>query len=807
MNRSKTRHAQRSPIRRPRIRPGVERLDDRTLLSVGLDPGFGQAGQVIGTFGSTNGSAKASALAIQPDGKIVVSGTITTGSETSYEIVVERFDADGTIDTTFGQGGTSVVASVPDGNDLDVVVSNKVLIQPDGKIVLAASFPVNQVSQNDVIRLDADGSLDSTFGLGGFAGVTNLQATSSTIAGLALQADGKIVLAGTAASTNADYDSDFAAERLDPNGTIDTTFGNGGLAAIVSPLAPGNPSEFIEGPSASALSVAVEANGDILLGGQTSPFSRGSMVNENEGIVLQLNPSGELDTTFGTNGYAKTFGLAANSVAIQPDGKIDAVGADSITSGFTVDTTQKVTQLNADGSADSTYNGVVTTFDGIPLSGSNAFLSDVSDTLAIAPNGKVVTAGGPEIVARLDLQGNPDPSLAANGIDQAVSSSSFRTAVSSLTSSLAIGTNGRIAVVADGSATLGGTTGVLLSVFNPGETPGDYFETGTTDPALDIPSSGVIAIRPSTGEADAIIPFGIAGTGQTIAAPGDYDGSGRTEVGAYFPSAGAFAYRPANGSADVVVPFGIAGSGQSIPVPGNYDGSAQTELAVYLPSIGAFAYRPANGGPDVIEPFGFAGQGKTIPAPADYFGTGQDDIAAYLPSLGDYAIRNPAGGPDEIIPFGIAGDGQSIPVPGDYDGSGKAEIAVYLPSIGSFAYRPANGGPDVIVPFGLSGTGQSIPMPGDYDGSGRTELAVYMPSLGLFAYRPANGGPDVIEQFGITGAGQSIPFITNPPSNATSTTAADSVQAKSVAASALIPLDEGDMPLEPGSHKKGKTTT
>jgi VCBS repeat-containing protein len=238
---------------------------------------------------------------------------------------------------------------------------------------------------------------------------------------------------------------------------------------------------------------------------------------------------------------------------------------------------------------------------------------------------------------------------------------------------------------------------------------------------------------------------------------GDYFGTGVADIAVYLVNQGEFAIQPSTGGPAVIVPFGIAGAGQTLPAPGDYFGTGVTDIAAYLPSQGVFAIRNPAGGPDEIIPFGIAGAGQTLPAPGDYFGTGQTDIAAYLPSIGAFGIRNPAGGPDEIIPFGMAGLGNSIPVPGDYDGSGKTELAVYMPSLGEFAYRPANGGPDVIVKFGMAGTGNSIPMPGDYDGSGKTEFAVYMPSLGEFVYRPANGGPDVVESFGIAGAGQTLP--------------------------------------------------
>jgi hypothetical protein len=296
----------------------------------------------------------------------------------------------------------------------------------------------------------------------------------------------------------------------------------------------------------------------------------------------------------------------------------------------------------------------------------------------------------------------------------------------------------------------------LTRVATPNATA-DFEATGRSDLAVYLPSLGAFAIRPSTGGPDQIIPFGIAGPGQSLPATGDYDGLGKTQLAVYLPSRGAFAIRPTDGSPDQIIPFGSSGTGQSLPAPGDYDGLGKTNLAVYLPGQGAFAIRPSNGGPDVITPFGIAGAGQSIPAPGDYNGLGKTELAVYLPSLGAFAIRPSDGGPDQIIPFGIAGAGQSIPMPGDYDGSGKTELAVYLPSLGVFAYRPANGGPDVLESFGIAGAGQSIPAPGDYDGDGISDPALYFPSLGAFGIRFSSGGPDAIDDFGSSGPGQSIP--------------------------------------------------
>jgi parallel beta-helix repeat protein len=286
---------------------------------------------------------------------------------------------------------------------------------------------------------------------------------------------------------------------------------------------------------------------------------------------------------------------------------------------------------------------------------------------------------------------------------------------------------------------------------------GDYFGTGQADLAIYVVGAGDFALQNPTTGADELIPFGIAGAGQTIPAPGDYNRDGLTNIAAYLPSLGAFAIRSTNGGPDQIIPFGIAGANQTIPAPGDYFGTGQTDIAAYIASQGVFAIRNPAGGPDEIIPFGLPGIGQSIPVPGDYDGSGKTELAVYMPSLGEFAYRPANGGPDVIERFGVVNDG-SIPVPGDYDGSGKTEIAIYDPNTATFAYRPANGGPDVIEQFGIAGAGQTLPAPGDYAGTGRDELAAYLPATATFAIRPGNGQPDVSGLFGYAGLGQTIPI-------------------------------------------------
>ena len=705
----------------------------------------------------------AAAVAIQPDGKILLAVNPATGFGGTTNLAgVYRLFPNGLIDNLFhfvADDQNNGFAPIPGTTASNFRIA-KVTVQPDGKIVVAGSGAAPTGGDGFAFaRLNADGSPDTTFGASAGAGLsapgfefvpfTINRATIDRVAGVALQPDGKIVAVGSAANgtfgprlgaaPSVPY-FDAVALRLNADGSLDATFGGAAAAGkVILPIAPAvNP----PGGTDAAGAVALQPGGQVLV------------LVDATGVV-RLKPDGTVDAGFGFGGTI--FTAPSTSLLVQPDGKIVTAGALNASASTYFKGIPAVSRFTADGSIDATFGSPST--------------PGVS-TLPLAQFG--VVAAALEFDGNILLAGNvPDPSF-------------NNPMVNAFAATRALGQASHITPPPASPPPPVSPPPVSPPPVSPPpvspppvspppvspppvspppvsppppparpQPPADFDGSGRSNLTVYLTSIGAFASRPTNGGPDVITPFGIPGAGQTIPAPGDYDGSGRTEFAAYLPATGVYAYRPAGGGPDVLVPFGLPGAGRTIPTPGDYQGLGKDNLAVYLPVIGSFAIRPFGGAPDLVIPFGVAGPGQSIPAVADYFGTGRSDIAVYLPSIGAFAIRPPGGGPDQIIPFGVAGAGQSIPVPGDYDGSGRAELAVYVPSLGVFAYRPANGGPDVVVAFGTANDG-TVPVPGDYTGVGHAELAVYDPTYGTFAYRPGRGGADVIARFGEAGAGRSL---------------------------------------------------
>jgi uncharacterized delta-60 repeat protein len=292
-------------------------LEDRCLPSGGvLDPTFGSGGLVSTTVG---GLSNAYAVATYPnagtanDGKVVAVGEadVPRGSNTYPEFAVARFNLNGALDTTFGGTGevTTILTTVRQGG-----VARDVAIQPDGKIVVAGySFGGDFA----LVRYNPNGSLDTSFGNQGIVLTSVVQSTRDSAYSMGLQADGKIVVAGTV-STSTGYQ--LALVRYTSGGLLDTSFGTGGKVTT----------QF-------TVNLGCTCVNWIDLGLDTNPLdpNAGKIVVTTRlatagapALVARFNANGSLDTSFaGGAGYITLTNISiVPSVAIQPNGQILVAG-------------------------------------------------------------------------------------------------------------------------------------------------------------------------------------------------------------------------------------------------------------------------------------------------------------------------------------------------------------------------------------------------------------------------------------------------------------------------------------------------
>lgn len=199
----------------------------RLLPTGALDPSFGTNGLVTTSIGNTGFY---SAVAVQGDGRIVATGGAQFNDNRSYDFAVARYLADGGLDPSFGEAGVATTSFGPGPFQDDYPRS--ILVQPDGRILVGGYSETNSVTSTGnfaLARYNDDGSLDGTFGNGGKV-VIDVQATSDAPGVVALLPGGKIVVAGgTAETASASARFDVSAVRLNSDGSIDTSFADAGV--------------------------------------------------------------------------------------------------------------------------------------------------------------------------------------------------------------------------------------------------------------------------------------------------------------------------------------------------------------------------------------------------------------------------------------------------------------------------------------------------------------------------------------------------------------------------------------------------
>jgi len=286
--------------------------------------------------------------------------------------------AAGSLDPTFGRGGVTATNFVK----LSYVIPYSVKLQPDGKILVLVETGAGKA---EILRYTSTGTLDVTFG---HKGIAQLPTNFTIFGSMVLQSNGQIVMAGEVADPNTGAAA-FGLERVNPNGTVDTTFGTNDLA-VASMGFPGTEAVLVMQP-----------NGNILLGAQLEPIGRGLPFHT---ALARFSSTGTLDTTFGSGGTVSVPAVGGcSALAVLSTGEILVVNGNAIA------------QFTTDGSQESTVTGGTIV--------ASAGSENPSITSVFQPNGAYILATAVSIgpgrnhniateVLRFDATGTPDSTFA-----------------------------------------------------------------------------------------------------------------------------------------------------------------------------------------------------------------------------------------------------------------------------------------------------------------------------------------------------------------------------------------------------------
>jgi uncharacterized delta-60 repeat protein len=503
-----------------------------------LDTSFGRGGKVHTRF-STNIDG-ANAVMLQPDGKIVAAGLNISSVNETYSFALARYNANGSLDSGFGVGG-KVVHTLPNGS----AILNDAVLQPDGRIVVVgrgfANLPVSVI-----VRYNANGSVDTSFAQNG---IFTTEGNFDVSRGIALQSDGKLVAFGSA-RTDFTFNSRFAVARLNPNGTPDTSFGTNGR--VITPI----------NSNSGAAGGAVQSDGKILAFGWTkTPNGNGDIA-----IVRYLGDSVVARRTpFDFDGDGK----ADVSVFRPSDGVwylLQSQAGFSATQFGSAEDKPAAADFDGDGKTDLAV---------FRPSNSTWYLLQSQAGFSAAQFG---TTGDIPVAADYDNDGKDDIA-----VFRPSSGTWFMLGSTAGFSAVQFGTQGDVPV------------------------PGDFDGDGRADQVVFRPSDGVWYLnRSQTGFS--ATQFGALGD---VPAAGDFDGDGRRDIAVYRPSDGVWYRLNSSNNQFFAVQFGTMGD---IPVPADYDGDGRTDEAVFRPENDYWYLRQSTAGFSTVQ-FGTNGD---RPAPAAY---------------------------------------------------------------------------------------------------------------------------------------------------------------------------------------------
>jgi len=346
-----------------------------------LDLAFGAVGMAMVDRVGVADFDEGQAVALQSDGKIVLAGHARIGF-LDVAFGVTRLQANGALDTTFGARGW-VLAGVPGSSDSR---ARAVAIQKDGKIVVAGSTKTAAGGDVAIVRLNSDGSLDRTFGSGGWV-ITDVGGEEDVAYAVALQGDAKILAAGHVGGNHPDR---VALARYNVDGSLDRSFDDDGRVTSIN---------------GAIRALCVQSDGRIVAVGESFGGA----------AVLRYRSDGRLDPTFGTGGVVEQSAMYLRAAALQADGRIVVTGGNA--GGLFV-----LARYKPDGTLDATFGTggrVITDF------GPGAYGQEAVG-VALQADGKIVIAGsvtpdavasssGSSAIVRYDANGMLDASFGTNG--------------------------------------------------------------------------------------------------------------------------------------------------------------------------------------------------------------------------------------------------------------------------------------------------------------------------------------------------------------------------------------------------------
>lgn len=503
-----------------------------------LDGVFDSDGKVATNVGV---SVNPRAITVQPDGKIIAIGGLTSGG-----FFVVRYLPNGALDPTFDSDG---IRTGTFGGTSSAVYA--VALQPDGKIIMVGETSESGNINFAVVRLNPNGSFDTSFDTDGIV-TTDFSGGTDRAFGVGLQTDGKIVVGGS-----TQPNSNFGFARYNPNGSLDTTFDTDGKVIV----------NF--GGTDRLSDLTIQPDGKIIGVGDTSIG--------NDYALCRLNTNGSFDTSFNLDGLATTDIFAndsATKVALLPDGKIIAAGSSN---GFTI---ASMARYFSSGILDTSFDGDGKVTNDLPFT-----TQEIVSGLKIQADGKILTASQTFIngngdtagllVNRYNANGSADTSFGTNGY----SIVRVQANLDETPSSLEILSGGKVLV-------FGGTFNneiVSLARLNLDPSPsqsGDFDGDGFADFGVYRPTTTNWFVLRSSDNTTQIFAFGANGD---IPLDGDFDGDGRNDLAIYRPNPGQFWFQRSSDNTVFAAQFGTP---TDKPVPGDYDKDGKTDIAIFRPATG-----------------------------------------------------------------------------------------------------------------------------------------------------------------------------------------------------------------------------